>query len=172
MTEKRLDNVIFSIQEIGNTIQGFDPSKAHCQDNISIPMLKICGNSICKTLEIIYKECLSLSLLPLEWKKGNTVPVHKKGGKQCLEIYQPVFHLPVCGKILEKFIFDKIFQFFIKNTNCNKSVWFQAGRLLSTSYYQPHDIYKSFDEGYEVREVFLDISKTFDKIWHKGIIFN
>ena len=32
-------------------------------------------------------------------------------------------------------------------------------------------IYKSFDESHEVRGVFLDISKAFDKVWHDGIIF-
>ena len=31
-----------------------------------------------------------------------------------------------------------------------------------------HKIYKSFDEGFEVRGVFLDISKAFDKIWHES----
>ena len=34
-----------------------------------------------------------------------------------------------------------------------------------------HDIYKSFDSGYEVRGVFLNISKAFDKVWHDDIIF-
>ena len=48
-------------------------------------MLKICGNSICKSLEVIYKECLSLGLFPLELKKGNIAPIHKKGDKQCLK---------------------------------------------------------------------------------------
>ena len=32
-----------------------------------------------------------------------------------------------------------------------------------------HEIYKSFDDGYEVRGVFLDISKAFDKVWHQGL---
>ena len=28
------------------------------------------------------------------------------------------------------------------------------------------------DEGYEIRLVFLDISKVFDKaVWHKGLVF-
>ena len=34
-----------------------------------------------------------------------------------------------------------------------------------------HEIYSSFDEGLEVRSVFLDISKAFDKVWHDSIIF-
>ena len=78
MTEKCLDKAIFSIDEMGSTIQGLDPNKALGQNKISICMLKICGNSICKTLEIIYKECLSLVFFPLEWKRGNIFPIHKK----------------------------------------------------------------------------------------------
>ena len=34
-----------------------------------------------------------------------------------------------------------------------------------------HEIYSSFDDVFEVRSVFLDISKAFDKVWHEGIIF-
>ena len=34
-----------------------------------------------------------------------------------------------------------------------------------------HDIYKSFDDGWEVRGVFPDISKAFDKVWHQGVLF-
>ena len=31
--------------------------------------------------------------------------------------------------------------------------------------------YKSFDVGFEVRGVFLDISKAFDKVWHNGLVY-
>ena len=34
-----------------------------------------------------------------------------------------------------------------------------------------HDIFTSFDSGLEVRGVFLDISKTFDKVWHDELIY-
>ena len=33
-----------------------------------------------------------------------------------------------------------------------------------------HEIYQSFDNDLEVRGVFSDISKAFDKVWHEGLI--
>ena len=33
-----------------------------------------------------------------------------------------------------------------------------------------HEIYKSFNEGFEVRPVFLDISKAFDEVWHEAFL--
>ena len=41
------------------------------------------------------------------------------------------------------------------------------GQLLSIT----HEIHTSFVEGLDVRSVFLDTSKAFDKVWHDGIIF-
>ena len=32
-----------------------------------------------------------------------------------------------------------------------------------------HEIYKSFDDGYDVWGVFRDISKAFDKVWYQGL---
>ena len=44
-----------------------------------------------------------------------------------------------------------------------------VAQLLSIS----HEIYKSFDcsPSIDIRGVFLDISKAFDKVWHDGLIF-
>ena len=32
-------------------------------------------------------------------------------------------------------------------------------------------MYQSFDDTFEVRGAFVDISKAFDKVWHNGIIY-
>ena len=44
-----------------------------------------------------------------------------------------------------------------------------VAQLLSIS----HEIYKSFDGNppYDIRATFLDVSKAFDKVWLKGLIF-
>ena len=39
MTEKRLGNVFFSTDDIGNIMQGLDPSKVLGQDKISVRTL-------------------------------------------------------------------------------------------------------------------------------------
>ena len=36
--------------------------------------------------------------------------------------------------------------------------------------YIVHEIYKALEEGREMRAVFLDISKAFDRVWHRGLI--
>ena len=34
-----------------------------------------------------------------------------------------------------------------------------------------HEIYQSLDCNLETRGIFLDISKAFDRVWHKGLLF-
>ena len=50
-------------------------------------MLKLCGEFICKPLDLIFKSCIKQGKFLTEWKKANVVPVHKKGDKQILKNY-------------------------------------------------------------------------------------
>ena len=68
---------------------------------------------------------------------------------------------------------NSLFEYFIENDIISPN---QSGckpgdsctnQLISVT----HEIYQSFDDGFEVRGVFLDISKTFDKVWHNGLIY-
>ena len=172
-TDYRLLTVNFSIDDIAKMLQNLDPNKAHGHDKIRMRMLQLCGNSICKPLELIFKQSMESGSFPSEWKKGNVVPIHKKDGKQCLINYRPVSLLPIRGKVFERLIFSEMFKFLIENELISPNqLGFKPGdsctnQLLAIT----HEIYKSFDEGFEVRGVFLDISKAFDKVWHEGLIF-
>ena len=113
-TDDRLSAVNLSIDDIAKILQNLDPNKAHDHDKISIRMLQLCGNSICKPLELIFQQAMESGSFPSEWKKGNVVPIHKKDDKQCLN-YRHISLLPICGKIFEKLIFNEMFKFFIEN---------------------------------------------------------
>ena len=69
------------------------------------------------------KICIEIGVFPSEWKKTNIVPIHKKGDKQTLENYCPVSLLLICGKILDRLMFNKMFNFFneIKLISSNQS---------------------------------------------------
>ena len=81
LNDNRLSFVSFSQDDIAKIIQNLDPNKGHDHDNISIRMLKICGSSIYKPLEMIFKQCIETGVFPSEWKKANIVPIHKKRDK-------------------------------------------------------------------------------------------
>ena len=70
-------------------------------------------------------------------------------------------------------MYNRLYEYFIENELISSSQSsfkpgdFCINQLLSIT----HDIYQSFDDGFEVRGVFLDISTTFDKVWHKGLTY-
>ena len=107
---------------------------------------------------------------PQNGKKPTVIPVFKKKKKkkkkQEVNNYRPISLLPVSGKIFERLICNSMFKFSTENSLISQNQsGFKPGdsctnQLLSVS----HQIYKSFEGGHEVRSVFLDISKAFDKV--------
>ena len=100
-------------------------------------------------------------------------PVLKKNNKQELKNYRPISLLPVSSKIFERLLHESLFKFFTENNlvSLNQSGFkpgdYCVNQLLSIT----HQIFKSLDNDHEVRSVFLDTSKAFDKVWDKGLIF-
>ena len=109
----------------------------------------------------------------ISYKKANVVPVHKKADKQILKNYQPVSLLPICGKIFERLIYNKLFEYFVGNDliSQNQSGFKPGDSCINQLISITHERYQSFDDGLEVRGVFFDISKAFDKVWHEGLIY-
>ena len=79
----------------------------------------------------------------------------------------------VTKTLLTNISYNSVFTFFTQNnlTTPNQS-GFKTGnsgdkQLISITL----EIYKSFDDDNEIREVFLDISKAFDEVWHLSLHF-
>ena len=134
-------------------------------------MLKICGSSVCRPLQIIYKSCLDRGKFPQEWENAN-VPVHKKHDKQLVKSYHPTSLLPICGKIFECILYNSL-DFLNQNDliSPGQSGFKSGDSCINQLSSITHEIYHSIDEGYEIQGVFLDISKVFDKVWHEGLVF-
>ena len=79
---------------------------------LSICMIKLWGNSICKPISIIFIDCLNMGKFRHEWKKANVVATHMKGNKQSLKNYRPLSLLPISSKIFEQLIYSKMYTIF------------------------------------------------------------
>ena len=114
-TDKSLNNINFSENDILSVIRKLDPNKAHGHDQISIRMLQICDKSISKPMYLVFSSCMESGIFPAEWKMANVVPVYKKDDKQNVKNYRPVSLLPIFGKIFERLIYKDMYSFFIEN---------------------------------------------------------
>ena len=113
-------------------MQNLDPNKAHGHDLLSIRMLKLCGKSIW----FIFQSCIKHGEFPTEWKKANVGPVHKNSDKQILKNYRPVSLLAICGKIFERLIYNRLYEYFIENELISSSQsGFKPGDSCIKRYY-------------------------------------
>ena len=174
-TEKILTSFDIKDDDILSIIKNLNVDKAHGWDQLSIRMIKTCGDAITFPLKLIFKSMINEGVFPDDWKKSNVVPIHKKESKNLIKNYRPISLLPIFSKVFERLVFNTLFNFFLQNklfTPCQSRFIpadFCVSQLLSIT----HEIYKSFDchPSTDMSGTFLDISKTFDKVWHEGLIF-
>ena len=138
-------------------------------------MIKICDKSLLKPLILLFQNSAKLSYFPDIWKRSNIIPLHKNNDKQLVENYRPISLLPIFGKLFEKTIFNKIYHFLVEERllNPNQSGFRPSDSCINQLLAIIHEILDAFDcnSTLEVRSVFLDISKAFDKVWHEGLLF-
>ena len=152
-----------------------NPSKARGWDDISARMSKVFDHAIVPALQMIFETCLPAGIFPQVCKQANLVPVHEKGSKNLKTNYCSISFLPLFGRMLEKLIFDTL----DKHLNMHglldpNQLGFRPG---ASTIYQlltiVHTVFEAFDCNgtLNVRSVYLDISKAFDRVWHDGLIF-
>ena len=161
--------------DILKLIRNLNPNKATGSDGISGQMLLLCDDSVVLPLKIIFQNILDKSIYPDIWKLANVTPIHKKEDKQLVKNYRPISLLPICGKIFEKIIFNNLYSYLNVNKllTKNQSGFRPGDSTTNQLLYLVSEIHEAFEDSkcLEVRAVFLDISKAFDKVWHDGLIF-
>ena len=94
-------------------------------------------------------------------------PLYKKDDPSLVCNYRPISLLSSIGKVMEKIIHKHMFNYFNDYSiiTCLQSGFVPGDSTVN----QLVDIYNTFcktlDNGLEVRAVFCDISKAFDRVW-------
>ena len=116
---------------------------------------------------------LTSGKVPLIWNVANVTPIFKKDDPSVVSNHRPISLLSTVGKVLEKIVHKHLFNF-IRDNNILTTL--QSGFVPGDSTVnQLVDIYNTFchslDQGKEVRAVFCDLSKAFDRVWHRGLLY-
>ena len=175
LTDKRLSNIPISNSNILHLIRGLNKNKSSGSNQISARMLSLCDESITLPLKLIFQNILSSGVYPEKWKLADVTPIHKKGSKQLVSNYRPISLLPICGKLFERIVFKNLYNHLDSNglITKNQSGFRPGDSTINQLIDLVNEVHTSFDDrkSLEVRAVFLDISKSFDKVWHEGLLF-
>ena len=154
-------------------IEVLNPNKASGDDGISHKMLKSVSKTVSKPLCILMNRSFHEGIFPDIWKLANVIPIFKKVDKSEPSNYRPVALLSCIGKLQERIVFKNMYNFLIDNNLLYK---YQSGFLPHHStVFQLidifHNICQAFDNSMFSCIVFCDVSKAFDRVWHKGLLF-
>ncbi|MCG7869883.1 MAG: hypothetical protein JAY74_26365 [Candidatus Thiodiazotropha taylori] len=168
-----LNSITITNQEVLDVLQSLNVSKSCGPDLINPRLLKEGAHYLKIPLTYIFNSSLSQCEFPNAWKKANLTPIHKKNEKTLPNNYRPVSLLSTVGKTMERCVHKHVYNYVIEN---NLITPFQSGFTRNDSttnqlLYLYHSFCEAVDRGKEVRVVFCDISKAFDRVWHKGLLF-
>ena len=169
---RTLHDITIVEQDIIDLLKGLDLKKASGPDQISQVMLKAAGATIAPSLTKLFNLSLRTCLFPELWKKANVVPLFKKNDTSSIDNYRPVSLLSCVGKLFERAVFKYVYNF-LRDTGAIslKQSGFKPG---DSTVYQLAHLYHIFaeavDKQKDLRLVFCDISKAFDRVWHPGLL--
>ena len=167
-----IDKIDVSEEEVADQLKCLDTSKATGPDGISPKLLYEAGHSIVPSLTRLINMSLKSAKVPSMWKEANVIPLYKKGDKASVNNYRPVSLLSCVSKILERIVFKHVYNLIRDNNLLSPDQsGFQTGdstcNQLSFLY---HTFCQALDQKKDVRVIFCDISKAFDRVWHEGLI--
>ena len=168
-----LDNIVFTQQEVQGILETLQLGKSTGPDNVNNRILKELSSTLSTPLCDLFNHSMSSSCFPDIWKEANVSPLYKKDDSSLVSNYRPISLLSALGKVMEKIVHKHMFNFFL---NQHAITCLQSGFVPGDSTVnQLVDIYNTFckalDDGKEVRAIFCDVSKAFDRVWHKGLLY-
>ena len=171
-TQNSIDTINIAESDIVDVIKTLNTNKASGLDEISHHMLKNTVQTVIKPLITLFNMCLRNCIFPSVWKQARVMPIFKKGDANLASNYRPISLLSVVGKLFERIVHKYIHNFLLDNNLFYK---YQSGFLPNNStVYQLWEIYHSIVTGMEDKMnscfIFCDVSKAFDRVWHKGLM--
>ena len=111
-------------------------------------------------------------VFPTVWKLSNISPVFKKALRCLKENYRPVSLLSCISKVMERAVYNVVYKYFKTHGLLSErnSGFKENDSTINQLIHLCNNIYKGLDKSKDMCVVFLDVSKAFDKVYHKGLL--
>ena len=171
--QRSLEQIVISESDVLDILKTLDPTKAVGHDLVGPRLLKEAPNELSAPLCKLFNLSLNQKIFPTQWKRANVVPIFKKDDPQKVNNYRPISLLPVISKVFERCVYKYLHNFIRENQllTQHQSGFREGDSTINQLLYLTHEFSKALDEGKEIRVVFFDISKAFDRVWHKGLLY-
>ena len=169
-----ITDLIITEEMVVKVIKDLSPNKAVGPDLIHNKMLIKAVNVISEPLAKLLNRSLLEHTFPASWKTAHVSPIYKLKGERFLcGNYRPISLLSCVAKVMEKCVQQHMFEYLKTNSLLTPS---QSGFIPGDSTtFQLLAIYEDFckalDSKITSQAVFFDISKAFDKVWHRGLLY-
>ena len=167
-----MPNIKVSYNDVFSALSELNTQKAYGPDGIPPVVLRNCVSALAPCLVKLFRLCLSTSTFPSSWKCALVQPVPKKGDRSLPSNYRPIALTSILSKVFESILNRKIW----KHLNSfalisDRQYGFRKERSTGDLLSLLSDSWSSSFEGFgESFAVALDISKAFDRVWHKSLI--
>jgi exonuclease III len=112
--------------------------------------------------------------IPKTWKEAKIIMIPKKDGMSSdPEKYRPISLTSCLGKLVERLVKTRLYSFIErKNLISSQQSGFREKRGAGDNLlFFTQKISEALNKGKKACGIFFDISKAFDKVWHKGLIY-
>ena len=146
--------------------------KAVGPDGISNRVLKELSREISSALCGVFYQSLHTCIVPDSFKQAYVSPVHKGGDPSEISNYRPISLVSNLDKAFERLIFKYVYNHFLGNNILTsfQSEFRRGDSTVNRLSYLYNNFCQALDAGKEVRAIFCDISKAFNRVWHAGLI--
>ena len=155
-----------SINELNDAFFSLDINKSPGFDDISFTVLKNCFGALHKPLLHVFNLSIIKGICPDDLKIARVTPVFKGGDDKELGNYRPISVLPCFSKILERIMYNRLYNHLVKNKILySKQFGFQKGHSTEHAIIHLIDqINSNFENNEYTLGVFIDLSKAFDTV--------
>lgn len=171
-TALHCDTVHITEEAVINALRCIRNHSSPGPDGIPNILLKKGGHGLVKGLIHLFRFLLENETLPSEWKTADVIPIFKKGSRLDCSNYRPVSLTCTACKVFERLIKDDMLSYLLENRllHISQHGFLPRRSCLSAILSFMNDATAAIDDHEYVDAIYLDLSKAFDSISHKGLI--